>query len=162
MGWWYKRSHYFERTMWGGKHNADLEKIVWSDETKVELLNRIQRCISQAAYTLKHHTCSEVCLYSIMLWAIFDQQGLGILLKWSEDRIVPKDRKTLQVNLSHCWKSEASRWWLYVILIWEDGVRMQIKISPLFLFKTFCIIQQCDIKITRFAFPEGNNSACKA
>jgi len=32
---------------------------------------------------------------------------------------------------------------------------MQMKISPLFLFKTFCILQQCDIKMTRFAFPDG-------
>lgn len=64
--------------------------ILWSDETKVELLNIIQRCRAHAAHTLKHHTCSEICLCSIMLWAIFDQQGLGILLKWSEGCIVPK------------------------------------------------------------------------
>lgn len=74
-------------------------------------------------------------------------------MEW--DCIVPKYRETLQVNLSQCWKTQALRSVPRCNLgEWEDGVCMLIKICPLFPFKNICSIQQCDTKITRFAFPE--------
>ena len=63
-------------------------KVLWSDETNIELFGHQRKCYGWRKSNTSHHPKNTIPTVkhgggSIMLWDVFQQQGLG---NWSESR----------------------------------------------------------------------------
>ena len=103
-----KKAHLASHLRYAKKHSGDSEamwqKVLWSDETKMEFVNRNAKRYIWCKPNAAHHPKNTIptvkhCDDSIMLWGCFSSAGTGTLVRIERKMDGAKCRRIREENL---------------------------------------------------------------